>query len=146
MILFLLHRQTSSCCWKTERCMLVSVSTNTSAPVCVSDVHVCVSQSPCLSQSSLNTNRSMCFCTLRSNYEKRRAKTHAGDTFKTLKGGKKTKKNPYAFSCFLSSSSSCRRLVPSLGSAGRCRRCHGNGGELTVGRGGGDVTASVPVT
>lgn len=44
--LFLLHRQMSSCCWKIERCMLVLVSTNTSASVCVSDVHVAMCRSP----------------------------------------------------------------------------------------------------
>lgn len=69
-----------------------------------------------------------------------------GTLLRHEKQKKRERKNPYAFSCFLSSSFSCRCFFASLGSAGRCRRCHGNGGGLTVGRGGGDVTASVPVT
>lgn len=55
----------------------------------------------------------------------------------------------YAFSVSFCSSSSCHcgRLVASLGSTGRRRGCHGNGGGgLPVGRGGRDVRASVPVT
>ena len=155
-VLLLLHRQTSTCCWRhsaacssqqipLHQCVWVMcVCACVSVCVCVC---VCVSQSPCLSQSSLNTNRSVCVCAPRSIDEKRRAEASTQTTRLRQKRGKKMRKNPYAFSCFLSSSSSsCRRLVASLGSAGCCRRCHGNGGGLTVGRGGGDVTASVPVT
>lgn len=76
-------RQTAACLF----------SANTSASVYVRDVHVCVSQSPCLSQSPMNTNRSARFCTLRGNGRKQKQpKERTGNAVKTWKTKKEREK------------------------------------------------------
>lgn len=76
-------RQTTACLF----------SANTSASVYVRDVHVCVSQSPCLSQSPMNTNRSARFCTLRGNGRKQKQpKERTGNAVKTWKTKKEREK------------------------------------------------------
>lgn len=92
LILFLLHPKMSSSCWQIEHCMLVLVSTNTSASVYVSDVHmyVCVCVALPLLLPVIHKSQYICFCheaTMKSGKQGHTQMTHLRRT----KEGRKQK-------------------------------------------------------